>query len=380
MTTTMMKMMISVMLNPQMNREQRYINSQFLSAPSGITLLILLAIGLILTVVWLSITQTNSWLYLYTLLASAIISSGLGFFIVPLLEKLKAAQIIQEDGPQSHQIKAGTPTMGGIFFVPVAIGVAAILAPTTPGLIAISLVTLAYGLIGWIDDFSILRQKSNKGISPKQKLSLQLIVALGFCLWLGINLGSNLTSVELPFSKVISLGWLFWPLGIFVMTAESNATNLTDGVDGLATGTGAIAFLAMGIIISSTHPDLAVFSISFSGACLGFLVHNRHKAKVFMGDTGSLAIGGSLGAIGVYTGQLWALFIVSGIFFVESLSVILQVYYYKITKGPDGQGKRLFKMAPLHHHLEESGWQETQVVGVFYLINAILAGFVLTFS
>jgi phospho-N-acetylmuramoyl-pentapeptide-transferase len=166
---------------------------------------------------------------------------------------------------------------------------------------------------------------------------------------------------------------LFWALAVFTLLAESNATNLTDGVDGLAGGTGSIALLAMAGINGVRYPEISIFCICLSGAYLGFLVHNRNKARVFMGDTGSLALGGALAAVGILTGSLWSLLVVSGIFFIEALSVIAQVGYYKSTKGPDGKGKRLFRMAPFHHHLELGGWTETQVVGVFYLINLLLA-------
>jgi phospho-N-acetylmuramoyl-pentapeptide-transferase len=159
---------------------------------------------------------------------------------------------------------------------------------------------------------------------------------------------------------------------VFVFAAESNATNLTDGVDGLAAGTGAIALLGLGALVAPTSLPLMLFCACLSGSFLGFLIHNRNPARVFMGDTGSLALGGALAAVGLLTDRLWILFIISGIFFVESLSVIAQVSYYKATKGPDGVGKRLFKMAPIHHHLELTGWSETQVVGVFYLINSLL--------
>lgn len=158
-----------------------------------------------------------------------------------------------------------------------------------------------------------------------------------------------------------------------MLVAESNATNLTDGIDGLAAGTVAIALLALGALIAPTAPGLMVFCAALSGGCLGFLAHNRNPARVFMGDLGSLALGGALAAVALLTNTLVVLFILSGIFFVETLSVMAQVSYYKATKGPDGKGKRLLKMAPLHHHLELTGWSELQVVGVFYVIAAILA-------
>ncbi|MGH1394661.1 MAG: phospho-N-acetylmuramoyl-pentapeptide-transferase [Trichormus sp.] len=308
------------------------------------------------------------------LLMSAIMSAVVGYFVVPMLQRLKAGQIIREDGPQAHLKKAGTPTMGGIFFIPVAVIVACVWSNFAPQVLAVSALTLSYGLIGWIDDWQILRRKSNKGISPRMKLLLQIGFALAFCLWVMFNQPANITSIALPWvSFALPLGFLFWPLAGFVLVAESNATNLTDGIDGLAGGTVAIALLALGAIVAPNSPELMVFCAALSGGCLGFLAHNRNPARVFMGDTGSLALGGALAAVALLTNTLVALFILSGIFFVETLSVMAQVSYYKATKGPDGKGKRLFKMAPLHHHLELSGWSELQVVGVFYIIAAILA-------
>lgn len=269
--------------------------------------------------------------------------------------------------------------MGGIFFVPVAVVLTLIWvtvvspSPTlSPELIAVCLTTLGYGLIGWIDDWQVLRRKSNKGISPRMKLGLQLLLGTLFSAWLLWHESIAVSNVVLPGGWKIALGWFFLPLAIFVLAAESNATNLTDGVDGLAAGTGAIAFFGLAIILGWDYGELTVFCACMSGSCLGFLIHNRNPAKVFMGDTGSLALGGALAAVGLSSGNLWALFLISGIFFLESLSVIAQVSYYKATKGSDGKGKRLFKMAPIHHHFELSGWSETQVVGAFYFANALL--------
>ncbi len=308
----------------------------------------------------------------FPLLVAALISALAGYGIVPLLGRLKAGQVIREDGPSTHLQKAGTPTMGGVFFIPVALGTALVWSKFDTQVLAVSALTFAYFIIGGIDDWQILVKKSNKGISPRTKLILQILGAVGFCLWSWLTQSPTLTSINLPFGLVISLGLVFWAIAGFVIVAESNATNLTDGVDGLAGGTCAMAALALGIVCAPTYPNLAIFCACLSGACLGFVVHNRHRATVFMGDTGSLALGSALAAVGILSGNLWALFVVSGLFFAESLSVIAQVSYYKATKGPDGVGKRLLKMAPLHHHLELSGWSETQVVGVFYLLNALL--------
>lgn len=353
-------------------------NSQYLNSifnPSGITLLIFLTV-ILSAIAFLSLTP----LKIFPLWISAIITAILGYIVVPILQRIKASQIIQEDGPVTHLKKAGTPTMGGIFFVPTALIIALIMGKFTGNLIAVVLVTLAYALIGWIDDWQILRKKTNLGLTPKQKLILQIAVAIGFCFWLSQSQPTNITEIPLPFNVILPLGFFFWLVAVFVMLAESNATNLTDGVDGLAGGTSAIAFLGLGILISTTHPDLTVFCLAISGGCLGFVVHNRNKADVFMGDTGSLALGAGLASVGILSQNLWALFIISILFFIESLSVIAQVTYYKATKDANGNGKRLLKMAPIHHHLELSGWTETQIVGIFYLINTLLIAIVLIFN
>jgi phospho-N-acetylmuramoyl-pentapeptide-transferase len=313
------------------------------------------------------------------LLLCALITAALGYWAVPLLQALKVGQVIREDGPQTHLQKAGTPTMGGLFFVPVGVVVALLWSglllkgDDLIGVMAVSFVTLAYAGIGLLDDWQIVRRRSNKGISPRLKLALQASVGLIFCIWLAASHPASITSVILPFGLVCQLGLLFWPLAVFTLVAESNATNLTDGVDGLAAGTCAIALLGLGAMIAPTSPSLMIFCACLSGSCLGFVVHNRNPATVFMGDTGSLALGGALAAVGILTQNLWGLFILSGIFFVEALSVIAQVTYYKATKDANGIGKRLFKMSPYHNHLELTGWSETKIVGFFYLINALLA-------
>jgi len=306
------------------------------------------------------------------LLISTIVCGALGYFVVPILRRLKASQIIQEDGPQTHLKKVGTPTMGGIFFIPPAVIIGVMMGGFSANVIAVGLVTLAYGFIGWIDDWQILRKKTNLGLTPKQKLVLQISFAVIFCIWMFITQPPSITEVKLPFNIVLSLSFLFWGVAIFTIVAESNATNLTDGVDGLAGGTSAIAFLGLGIVASIEHPDLLAFALAISGGCLGFVIHNRNKASVFMGDTGSLALGASLASIGILSQNLWALAIISILFAIECLSVIAQVSYYKATKDAEGKGKRLLKMAPIHHHLELSGWTETQIVGAFYIINTVL--------
>lgn len=357
---------------------------------TGARLLTLLSIGLslgALTLDWIAGRPLLSHISMtIPLLLCALITAALGYWAVPLLQSLKMGQTIREDGPQTHLQKAGTPTMGGVFFVPVAVGVALIwsgLVVSTSdfiSVVAVSVVTLAYAGIGWLDDWKIVRLRSNKGISPRTKLVLQIAVGSLFCLWLAWTGPASITTIALPFNLALPLSLLFWPLAVFVMVAESNATNLTDGVDGLAAGTCALALLGLGAVVAPTSPGLMIFCACMSGSCLGFIVHNRNPATVFMGDTGSLALGGALAAVGILSQNIWGLFILSGIFFIESLSVIAQVGYYKATKGPNGVGKRLFKMSPFHNHLELSGWSETQIVGLFYLTNAVLALFCLLTS
>ena len=351
-------------------------------APTGKILLIslvgILSLGAI-AIDTSGIVSERFGLLLFPFWTALIATSLLGMAVVPLLRRLKTGQIVREDGPQAHLAKAGTPTMGGIFFVPVAVVIALLwtawgggVTSVTPELLAVCLVTLGYGTIGWIDDWQVLRRKSNKGISPRVKLGLQVAFGVLFSLWLFWHGAETVTNIGLPGGINLAVGWLFFPLALFVLAAESNATNLTDGVDGLAAGTGAIAFLGLALTLGQEHPDLAIFCACMSGGCLGFLVHNHNPARVFMGDTGSLALGGALAAVGLSSGSLWSLFIISGVFFLESVSVIAQVGYYKATKDADGKGKRLFKMAPIHHHFELSGWSETQVVGVFYLASLLL--------
>ncbi|NET61026.1 MAG: phospho-N-acetylmuramoyl-pentapeptide-transferase [Symploca sp. SIO2E6] len=359
------------------------ISSRHSSKLTGFRLLALLTAGLSLGAFildWIAGRSPFSGMAMtLPLLLCTIVTAALGLWVVPLLQALKLGQIIREDGPQTHLRKAGTPTMGGVFVVPVAVAIALVWSgwiATTQDLLqvlAASLVTLAYGGIGWLDDWQIIRHRSNKGISPRLKLALQIGVGLVFCSWLAWMNPVDITKIALPFGVVVSAGLLFWPLAMFVLLAESNATNLTDGVDGLAAGTGAIALLGLGAVIAPASPGLMIFCACLAGSYLGFVCHNHNPAKVFMGDTGSLALGGALAAVGLLSQNLWCLFVLSGLFFIECLSVMIQVSYFKYTKRKYGEGKRFFRMSPFHNHLELSGWSETQIVGVFYLINGILA-------
>jgi phospho-N-acetylmuramoyl-pentapeptide-transferase len=344
-------------------------------SPTGSQLLFALSIAVTAIVGLLDYQFQHSWMnsLLLPFVSAALGVAAIGFVAIPKLSQLKMGQFIREDGPQSHLKKAGTPTMGGVFIVPIGLIAAILWSGFNLDVLMLSLMTGSYLAIGGVDDWKSLSGRKNEGLKPKGKLALQAGAAIAFCAWAYFSKSSSLTTISFPLGIALPLGLFFWALAVFALLAESNATNLTDGVDGLAGGTGAIALLAMAAVTGMRYPAVSIFCICLSGAYLGFLVHNRNKASVFMGDTGSLALGGALAGVAILTGNLWSLFVVSGIFFVESLSVIAQVGYYKATKGPDGKGKRLFRMAPFHHHLELSGWTETQVVGVFYLANGILA-------
>jgi phospho-N-acetylmuramoyl-pentapeptide-transferase len=303
------------------------------------------------------------------LVVAALVSAAVARWGVPKLRSLKLGQVIREEGPQAHHSKAGTPTMGGLLVVPVGVLIGGLTSPGDPRLLAVAAVSLAYLAIGAIDDWRSLTKRTNTGLTPRGKLLLQAGAALLFLLWAGLGgwlNGAVPAAVSLPFGWLLPLGLLIWPLGLFVFLAESNATNLTDGLDGLAAGCGAIVFTGMALqLMLRGHggdPSLAAFCAAMAGCWLGFLSQNRHPARVFMGDTGSLAMGAALSAVALLSDSLWPLLLMGGVFLAESVSVILQVWVYKATKGPDGKGRRLFRMAPLHHHFELGGISEQGVV------------------
>ena len=319
------------------------------------------------------------------LLASTITAALTSAIGIPWLRTLKMGQVIRTEGPSGHQAKAGTPTMGGLLAVPVG-GILGswicVEGTAAVQLIAVSSVTLAFMVIGGFDDWSSLTKQTNTGLTPRGKLLLQGIAAVGFLAVAGWQ-GWISSSVSLPFGWSLPLGLAIWPLGLFVFLAESNATNLTDGLDGLASGCGALVFsgLALQLMLRghSGDPALAGFCMTMAGAWLGFLMHNRHPARAFMGDTGSLAMGAALSAVALLSDSLWPLLLMGGVFLAESLSVIVQVWVFKATKGADGQGRRILRMAPLHHHFELGGTSERTVVPCFWLVTAgcVLLGLLL---
>jgi phospho-N-acetylmuramoyl-pentapeptide-transferase len=300
-----------------------------------------------------------------------------------LRAKQGKGQPIRTDGPQSHLAKRGTPTMGGLLILTsVAISVLLWMDLKNPYVWACLLVTGGFGLIGWLDDYDKVRKAHHAGLSGKTRLLLEFAIA-GVATWLMVRTGG--TELHLPFVKetVIDLGWFYILFGAFVIVAFGNAVNLTDGLDGLATMPVIIASLAfvlfaylVGNVKFATYlgiphvpgaGDLTVLLLAIIGAGLAFLWFNAPPAAVFMGDTGSLALGGALGAVSVATHHEFALVIVGGIFVVEALSVVIQVLVYKRT------GKRVFLMAPIHHHFEHLGWSEPTVVIRFWIISFVLA-------
>ena len=300
-----------------------------------------------------------------------IITVFLAPITIPMLRRLKFGQSIREEGPKSHMKKAGTPTMGGIIFI-----LAIIFTTITVGLwkeifttqtIVLLLVFIGFGIIGFLDDGLKVIFKRNLGLTSIQKLIGQIVIAVAA--YYLLKLGSFDTAIEIPFTGwSIELGGLYVAFLIFWLVGFSNAVNLTDGLDGLVSGTASIAFAAFGVIaLFNEQTDVALFAFAVTGALLGFLLFNANPAKVFMGDTGSLALGGALAMLSVATKSELLLLVIGLVFVIETLSVILQVGSFKIRK------KRIFKMSPIHHHFELTGWSEWKVVIVFWSTGLIMA-------
>ncbi|QUW21796.1 phospho-N-acetylmuramoyl-pentapeptide-transferase [Sporosarcina sp. Marseille-Q4063] len=309
-----------------------------------------------------------------TLTAMAVaftISILSGFLIIPALRRMKFGQSIREEGPKAHQKKAGTPTMGGLIFLTSIILSTLILSyindVLTTQTIVLLLILVGFGLIGFLDDFIIVVLKRNLGLTSLQKLIGQILVAIiAFFL---LRMGPFETTVNIPFTAIdIDLGIMYIAFLIFWLVGFSNAVNITDGLDGLVAGCSAISFAAFGVLaLHYGQEDIATFTFVVTGAMLGFLLFNSKPARVFMGDTGSLALGGALAMISILIKQEVLLLLVGIVYVVETLSVIIQVISFKLT------GKRVFKMSPIHHHFELSGWSEWKIVLVFWGIAALAA-------
>jgi len=299
-----------------------------------------------------------------------IITLVSGPIVIPMLKKLNIGQNVRDDGPKSHlTTKSGTPTMGGIIII-----FSLVITALTSGLLnrdmyVLVLSTIGFGLIGFIDDYLKIKNKRSLGLKAYQKLIGQVVLAVILAIYQS-NTSMLGTKVIIPFfeNKYLDLGMLYVPFIAFVVVGTVNSVNFTDGLDGLASGVTLIVSSFFGLVALNWGMDsISIFSAALTGACLGFLVHNAHPAKIFMGDTGSLALGGAISAIAILLNLPLIIPIVGGIYFAEALSVIIQVISFKLT------GKRVFLMSPLHHHFELKGWKETKVVVVFWSITVVLS-------
>lgn len=308
----------------------------------------------------------------FAIMIGFLSSVVLGFFMVPILRKLRIGQKISIFVGESHRKKEGTPTMGGlIFIVPTVcatIGLIVLDKVTyTSNIGIVLLVFIGYTLIGFLDDFLSIRKGDNEGLTVYQKLFMQVLIAIGF-FYIYMRSGGQTAWVVGKLHIDLELGWLYGLAILFVLVGASNAVNLTDGLDGLAGGLSAIAFIAYALIsLSVGFEDVGIFSLILVGGLFGFLVYNTNPAKIFMGDTGSLALGAAMGAIAILTHRELTLLVVAFVFVIETLSVIVQTFCVVVFK------RKLFLMTPLHHHFEKLGWDERDIVKLFWVAGLVLA-------
>lgn len=301
-------------------------------------------------------------------LASAI----LGLILVPCLKKLRVGQKISIFVGETHRKKEGTPTMGGLIFIlPAIVATLALVlmdkVSYTSNLGIVLLVFLGYACIGFLDDFLSIRKGNNEGLTTYQKLFMQVLIAIGF-FYIYMRSGGQTSWVVGTLHIDIEMGWLYGLFILFVLVGASNAVNLTDGLDGLAGGLSAIAFIAFSLIsLMVGFEDIGIFSLILVGSLLGFLIYNTYPAKIFMGDTGSLALGGVMGAIAILTHRELTLLVVAGVFVIETLSVIIQTISVQLFH------KKVFLMSPIHHHFEKLGWKETDIVKLFWVCGLLLS-------
>lgn len=306
-----------------------------------------------------------------------------GLIIIPLLKKIHASQSLSIYLQRTHKSKEGTPTMGGLIFILPTIIITLIFIylkkiEVTYTLIIIIFTFISYAIIGFIDDYLIIKKHNNKGLTKSQKFTLQVLVAIIF-FYLFMKSGSEPLLWIHSLNIKQNIGWLYGILILFILVASSNAVNLTDGLDGLAGGLSVISFLTFGIISWNTgwlegYEDIAIFAFTLIGALLGFLIFNTNKAKVFMGDTGSLCLGATLGAYAITTRHELLLVLIGIVFVLETLSCIIQITVYKLTK------KRVFPMTPIHHTFEKIGMKETDIVKMFWTIGLIASMFALVYG
>ena len=296
-----------------------------------------------------------------------IVCALLGPVLIPYLHKLKFGQSIRECGPASHMKKSGTPTMGGLMML-AALVLALLWGKFTPHVLIALVLTLGHAVIGFIDDYIKVVMKRNLGLTAKQKFLLQFILAGAYVYFAETHLQD--TSLWVPLLNItVDFGWAYYALAFILLVGTTNAVNLTDGLDGLVSFVSIPVTLAFAFIAYMQGMlDVSGFALGLTGACVGFLLFNRHPAQVFMGDTGSLALGGGVAALALLTHTELLLVIIGGIYVAEATSVIIQVGYFRMTGG-----KRFFRMAPLHHHFELGGWNEVKVVQVFTLVSMLLS-------
>jgi phospho-N-acetylmuramoyl-pentapeptide-transferase len=312
-----------------------------------------------------------TWGFELTAVALGFLLAGIaGAIVLPLLTRLQFRQHAYEDAPQSHQQKTGTPTMGGVVFVVALLPM--FVYWREPAMVATFLLVLVCAAIGFIDDYTAIRRGKNAGLRARTKYLLTAVAAAIYLWWIS---GYQSVPVDVIFRMsdytLYVPHWLWMLLGIVAVTGSIHAVNLTDGLDGLATGT-MVPPLVVLAALAWHHGGYAAGNLAALlgvGACFGFLLYNRHPARMFMGDTGSLALGALLAAVAIITGEMLLLILVGGVFVAEALSVIIQVTYFKRTGG-----KRIFRMSPLHHHFELSGWPETAVTARFWLASVLLSG------
>ena len=309
---------------------------------------------------------------IFAVMIGFLSSALLGLFMVPLLRKMRLGQKISIFVGDAHRKKEGTPTMGGlIFIIPTILATLTLVLMDkityTSNLGIVLLVFIGYTFIGFLDDFLSIRKGNNEGLTTYQKLFMQVLIAIGF-FYIYMRNGGQTAWVVGTLKIDIEFGWLYGLVILFILVGASNAVNLTDGLDGLSGGLSAIAFIAFSLIsLSVGFEDIGIFSLILVGSLMGFLIYNTHPAKVFMGDTGSLALGAVMGAIAILTHRELTLLVVASVFVFETLSVILQTFWVIVFK------KKLFLMTPLHHHFEKLGWEETDIVKLFWVVGLILA-------
>jgi phospho-N-acetylmuramoyl-pentapeptide-transferase len=342
----------------------------------------------------LNVTQYTTFRTAAASLTALALCLALGPVMIRMLREFQIGQVIRQEGPQSHRAKSGTPTMGGLLILTASLTPTLLWAKWTNPFVWIAvLTTAAFGAIGFLDDYLKIVRRTHHGLRPRYKMGLQILVGIVVGAVLLVLQRRNLYNTRLvfPFFKTLipELGWAYLPFAVFVLVAESNAVNLTDGLDGLAISVFAVAaaaYTALAYVVGNrvlaeylllVHfppvSELTIFCGSLVGASLGFLWYNSYPAEIFMGDVGSLALGAAIGTVAILIKQELLLVIVGGVFVLEALSVVLQVGYFKATGG-----QRLFKMAPLHHHFELIGWSEPKVITRFVITAIVFALFSLT--